>query len=92
MLLRIIIENFQRKLGEKILISSIFGIFPSTKMAISRVNFRPRMPIFSMIYRINMKNLPVKFYNNILNGSIFEIFGIPKIGHISESITDRDGR
>ena len=35
MLLRIITENFWRKMGEKILISSIIGIFPSTKMAIS---------------------------------------------------------
>ena len=34
--LRIIIGNFWRKLGEKISIRSIFGILPSTKMAVSR--------------------------------------------------------
>ena len=52
--------------------------------------FRARMPIFNMIHRINMKKLPDKFYDNNLNGSIFEFFGIPKISHISENITDRD--
>ena len=36
MLLRIIIGNSWRKLGEKILIPSIFGFFPSTKMALSQ--------------------------------------------------------
>ena len=48
------------------------------------------MPIFRMIHRINMKKLSAKFYNNNLNGSIFEFFGIQKIGHISETITARE--
>ena len=48
--------------------------------------FRARMPIFSMIHHINMKKLPVKFYDNNLNGSIYEFFGTPKISNISENI------
>ena len=48
--------------------------------------FRARMQISSMIHRINMKKLPAKFYNNNLNRSIFEFFGLPKISHISEDI------
>ena len=54
--------------------------------------FGATMQIFSMIHHINMKKFPAKFYNNNLNGSIFEFFSIPKIGYISENITDREER
>ena len=90
MLLRLIIENFWRKLGEKILIGSIFGIFPNTKMAIIRPFLGRECRFFTMIHCINMKKLSAKFYNN-LNSSIFEFFGIPKIGHTSETITEMSG-
>ena len=74
MLLRKIIENFWRKLGEKILIGSDFGIFPSTKMAVSQPFLGRECLIFGTIHRINMKKVSAKFYDNNLNGSIFQNF------------------
>ena len=71
---------------------SIFWHFSKYKNGRKSVIFRQRMPIFCTIHPINMKKLPAKFYDNNLNGSIFKFFGIPKIGHNSETITDGDKR
>ena len=60
-------------------------------MAVSQP-FSVRECRFSAIHRIDITKLPVKFYNNNFNGSIFEFFSEPKIGHISETIIDRDER
>ena len=69
MLLRITIETFWRKLGEKILIGLIFAIFSKYKNV-------HKLAIFRLMMLINVKKLPAKFYycTNNLNGSIFRNF------------------
>ena len=67
------------KIGRKNIIRFNFWHFSKYQNGRKVAILRARMPIFSMLHRINMKNLPVKFDNNNLNGSIFKFFGIPKI-------------
>ena len=83
-------RKFLAKSGQKNINRFNFWHFSNYQKDRKVAIFRARMPIFSMIHRINMKTIPAKFYDNNLNGSIFEFFGIPKIRHISENIIDRD--
>ena len=87
----LLLNNLQIMLSGN-LFNSILGIFPSTKSSRKSGNFSPRMAIFGTILYIYVRKLPVKLYNNDFTSTVqfFIFFWKSKIGHISETITDKD--
>ena len=78
------------KYSEKILIRSIFGIFPSTKMAVSRPFLGRECRFLTRFITLIWRSFLPNFMTITWTVQFFEIFGISKIGYISETITDRN--